>query len=139
MANPRPHVKKGLYSALFYTPLAGLHRTNSPATPLQQPVAPRNKSSQHTLLCTPVAERIRPIYASHMPLRRCMQREIATVGFRECLLAEAQAASVLCSIMRIVWGWLHKTKLDFREARLSETGRIEARHPLVKIAAKCQK
>ena len=51
-----------------------------------------------------------------------MEREIATVSFRECLLAEAQPVSVLCSIMRIVWGLLHRTKLGFREARLSETG-----------------
>src|SRR5215212_1839548 len=35
-----------LCSALVYTVLASLHRTNSPATRLQQPVAPRNKSSQ---------------------------------------------------------------------------------------------
>ena len=33
-----------------------------------------------------------------------MEREIATVGFRELLLAEAQPVSVLCSPMRIVWG-----------------------------------
>src|SRR5215204_802303 len=65
---PCPPVKKVLCSALVYTPRAELHRTNSPATRLQQPVAPRNKSSQHTLPYTPVAGRIRPIYASHTPL-----------------------------------------------------------------------
>ncbi len=47
---------------------ATLHRTHSLATQLQQPVAPRNKSSQHTLPYTPVAGRIRPIYVSHTPL-----------------------------------------------------------------------
>src|SRR5919107_343072 len=76
MANPRrPVKKKVLCSALVYTPLAGLHRTNSPETRLQQPVAPRNKFSQHTLLCTPIAGRIRPIYASHTPLQGRMERE----------------------------------------------------------------
>src|SRR5215207_6883764 len=39
-----------LCSALVYTALAWLHRTNSPATGLQQPVAPRNKSSQQEWL-----------------------------------------------------------------------------------------
>ena len=72
-----------LCSAFVYTAFARLHRTNSPATRLQQPVAPRNKSSQHTLPYTPVAGRIRPTYASHTPLWGCMEREIATVGFRE--------------------------------------------------------
>src|SRR5215207_9271262 len=72
-----------LCSASCYTALTGLQRTNSPATRLQQPVAPRNKSSQHTLPYTPVAGRIRPIYASHMPLYGSMEREIATVSFRE--------------------------------------------------------
>src|SRR5215212_8286900 len=43
-----------LCSASDYTALTVLHRTNSPATGLQQPVAPRNKSSQHTLLYTPI-------------------------------------------------------------------------------------
>src|SRR5215218_218846 len=37
--NPCPPVTKVLCSALVYTPLACLHRTNSPATRLQQPVA----------------------------------------------------------------------------------------------------
>jgi hypothetical protein len=46
MANPRPPVKKVLCSALVYTALAGLHRTNSPATRLQQPVPACNKSTQ---------------------------------------------------------------------------------------------
>jgi hypothetical protein len=35
-----------LCSVLVYATLARLQRTNSPATRLQQPVAPRNKSSQ---------------------------------------------------------------------------------------------
>jgi len=61
---PPPPVKEVLCSALVYTPLARLHRTNSPATRLQQPVAPRNKSSQHTLPYTRVAGRICSIYAS---------------------------------------------------------------------------
>src|SRR5215207_5837831 len=39
-----------LCSASGYTALTGLHRTNSPATRLQQPVAPRNKSSQQVWL-----------------------------------------------------------------------------------------
>src|SRR5215217_5600741 len=61
--------RKSSCSALVYAALAWLHRTNSPATRMQQPVAPCNKSSQHTLPYTPVAGRIRPIYATHTPLR----------------------------------------------------------------------
>jgi len=46
----RTPVTKVLCSALVYTALAGLHRTNSPVTRLQQPVAPRNKSPQQVWL-----------------------------------------------------------------------------------------
>src|SRR5215207_5604263 len=54
---------------MVYTALAGLHRTNSPATGLQQPVAPRNKSSQHTLPCTPTAGAYTPyICLSYAPI-----------------------------------------------------------------------
>src|SRR5215213_4199470 len=47
--SPSP-VRFVLCSASVYTALVCLHRTNSPATRLQQPVATRNKSSQQVWL-----------------------------------------------------------------------------------------
>src|SRR5215216_7664277 len=54
-----------LCSALVYSALARLHRTNSPATRLQQPVPACNKSTQR-MRHTPVTTGLRSPYA---PLR----------------------------------------------------------------------
>src|SRR5215218_10655457 len=82
-SNPRPSVKKVLCSALVYTPLIGLHRTNSPATRLQQAVTDCHESTQHALPYTPVWGRIRSISALIHSATGGIGRDFATVSFRE--------------------------------------------------------
>src|SRR5215217_1971610 len=72
-----------LCCTLVYTGLAWLHRTNSPAIQLQQPVAPRNKSSQHVCLCPSRRQQDHGVVLLRPPSTDMLVAGLATVSFRE--------------------------------------------------------